>query len=167
MSAAIFGLIGVLIGGLITAGTQWIRERFVRRRERTIATRLVASEFMNARAAINFPEVHSQWWPNELQWRDWEKYAPILTAELNMQEWLVVLEAHDAIAVCLRTQLDSEEPLAPVREDDLKYTVAQIEKAVAWLSTHSFNFRWWQIRKRFGVWVARQNLHRDGPDVPS
>ena len=50
---AIFGLIGVVVGGLMTAGTELWRDRRRTKKERLIARKLLLAELLQARVALS------------------------------------------------------------------------------------------------------------------
>jgi hypothetical protein len=52
MAEAIFGLVGVIIGGLITAGADWLRHHTVERTRRRLAARLPYDELQWRRVVL-------------------------------------------------------------------------------------------------------------------
>lgn len=54
MTEAIFGLVGVVIGGMLTAGGDWLRDRHARLRTKRIALRLVDQELASIAACLKF-----------------------------------------------------------------------------------------------------------------
>lgn len=170
MSQAIFGLVGVLLGGFIAAGTKWLELRAARRRSLAMAARLVASEFGDALAAVAFAREHKRWWPNELSVDAWTTHSPVLAAELTLKEWLVVLKAHDTVQTLVRTREAFGGGLAPIGAAvvaDLDDAGRRLNEGVDWLAARSYTFPWWKGHRHVGLYVARRALHRDGPDVPT
>jgi hypothetical protein len=86
MTAAIFGLLGVIIGGLLNAGIAWIGDRRRSRRDARVAIRLVATEIeenqisfklaLEARSYRQFEYAGTKAWDS---WR--ETLADVLTDE--------------------------------------------------------------------------------------
>jgi hypothetical protein len=52
MTEAIFGLIGVLVGGAITAGSEYLASRSAERRVRRLSARAIHSELLSANAVV-------------------------------------------------------------------------------------------------------------------
>ena len=110
MEAAIFGLVGVIIGGVITAGSNYLLER---RRERAIsqresrnqaieirrAARLIDAELLRARAAASIAIKNKHWWiPDaKLKTEAWEKYCSVIAPVLSYGDWVAVVKAVLAI----------------------------------------------------------------------
>lgn len=170
MSEAAIGLVGVLLGGIIAAGSQWLRERTNTRREKATASRLIQSELGDAVAAINFATKTNKWWPNDLSRADWDRYVAVLTGALSMKEWLVVLAGHDAVERMNRTREahgGSLATLAAGAKSDLDDEKKKIEKAMTWLDPHAYRFGWWKLHRHVQIWAAKKALHKDGPKVPT
>jgi len=106
MDAAIFGLVGVIVGGIITAGSNYLLDR---RRERAVsqrdsrnyaielkrASRLIDAELLRARAAADICVKDRHWWSQdvELTTEAWQKYSGIIAPELSYTAWLAVMGA--------------------------------------------------------------------------
>ena len=78
MGEAIFGLLGVLVGGIITAGSSYLldrrRERVERQRDRRNraielkrASRLIDAELSRAEAAARICVEKRHWWTPDVQ----------------------------------------------------------------------------------------------------
>ena len=102
---AAFGLIGVIVGGLITAGSAFIleqrREQGEQQKEQRThdtevrtAARLVDLDFRIARACAKISIQHLEWYdtPREpLTCQHWDKYRATLASELPLDDWITVL----------------------------------------------------------------------------
>jgi hypothetical protein len=111
MYIAIFGLVGVLIGALITAGSNYLlerrRERAVSQREfrnyaieRKRAARLIDAELLRSQAAVRISIEQRHWWSEDvpqLLTDAWQKYGGIIARDLSDQAWLEVTVAIEAV----------------------------------------------------------------------
>jgi hypothetical protein len=116
MGEAIFGLVGVLVGGIITAGSSYLldrrRERVDRQRDsrkRAIelkrASRLIDAELSRAQAAASICLEKGHWWSPDakLSRGAWEQYGGVIAADLSDTAWLAVrvaIEAADHLSLC-------------------------------------------------------------------
>ena len=106
MMAAIFGLVGVIVGGIITAGSNYVlavrRERADRDRDSRAsaievrrAARLIAVELARAQAVATFAINERRWIDENLTTEAWQKYAatiaPILSNEAWSDVWLAIV----------------------------------------------------------------------------
>lgn len=105
---ALFGLLGVIIGGIITAGSNYFldrrRERAAKEREereRAIeierAARLIDIEMLRAAASITLLIRNKRWPSTKLQTEVWQKYSPVIAPALSYADWLVMVRAVIAI----------------------------------------------------------------------
>jgi hypothetical protein len=105
MFAAIFGLVGVVIGGVITFASSYFLEsqkaaRELEREERTrgaslrLAARIVDAEISDALSSAQFT-LESKRWPDSMRTEltDWLAHRVTLAAELSGTEWVAVLRA--------------------------------------------------------------------------
>jgi hypothetical protein len=106
MESAVFGLIGVVVGGLLTGGTQlWLE----RRRERyavSRAKRLVSGELLSAilimRTIYNTP---SKTWPyfqdpdTALQTSAWQEHRTHLATVLTEEVWERLVMAYTVLEI--------------------------------------------------------------------
>jgi hypothetical protein len=104
VETGIFGLVGVLLGGLLTFGVQWWRERRADRRAKLAATRLVAVEMRHGGAAIRHGRLKGKWWHEPIDFDEWGRQAEILTAVLSREEWLTVRRGYDELRAAERTR---------------------------------------------------------------
>ena len=105
LSPAIIGLVGVLVGAVITTGANYMlavrkeaaetaKDRFSRANELKTAARLIASEFSDAQAAATILVEKKHWVPGDVA-RDfpldaWERDRGLLARELSLNEWSAV-----------------------------------------------------------------------------
>lgn len=111
MLTAIFGLVGVVIGGLITAGSNFLIER---RRDRLMAgrtrqkeiqelkqaARLVEAELRQAETSSSVSVSRKRWWPAEagpLEKNSWAQYRGVLALHLSAEDWKCVATAFEFI----------------------------------------------------------------------
>ncbi len=92
MGEAIFGLIGVIVGGLITAGTQLWNERLRNRNEFQRAKRLIESELLNAEYFMDTLVKTAEFAPypnvdDVLPTSAWREYAPAVVSSLDDKLW--------------------------------------------------------------------------------
>lgn len=111
LDSAIFGLIGVIVGGIITAGSNYLiesrRERAVMKRDShnyTIeikrAARLIADDLSRGIAAARICIDKRHWWSTDvrpLTIEGWQQNRGIVAAELSDDAWLAVRIAVEAV----------------------------------------------------------------------
>jgi hypothetical protein len=95
MTEAVFGLIGVVVGAIVTGGFEWF---FTRRRERASArtgARLIQLELQDRVQVIDqwvsIRRVEPLWWKPREQW---SIQSPVLAATLNGPQWEAVSRAY-------------------------------------------------------------------------
>jgi hypothetical protein len=92
MTAAIFGLIGVVVGALVTGIVQWRLERRRETTNRRAAMRLLAADFAVSQALIR-PVLETGAWGSEripLPLEAYGEYRGVISAELNKAAWKYV-----------------------------------------------------------------------------
>jgi hypothetical protein len=110
--AAVFGLIGVIIGGLITAGSSYPIER---RRDRMLregneraqiilqvrqASHLIDSELERAEISAAFAVKEKRWWPDEsgpLELDSWNQYRAVVALALPYADWHRIVQATEFV----------------------------------------------------------------------
>jgi len=112
MTAAIFGLLGVIVGAVINGAATALLQRRVERSEKRSAARLVRGELIRfwtlAREAAQRSPEHLP------QLRDtapivWQSYRAVLARALADEDWIVVARAYahvDAVAAVLVFERD-------------------------------------------------------------
>lgn len=132
MSEAIFGLLGVLLGGIITAGSAYLLDRRRERadREREIrnhaielkrAARLIDFELLRAQSAASICVEKRRWWSGDvspLSTEAWQKNSSIIAPHLSDQAWGGVTTAVEAV-----------DHIAQARE--LAFELGQVAEAVS------------------------------------
>lgn len=98
MMAAIFGLVGVIVGGIITASSNYFlavrRERADTDRDSRAsaievkrAARLIAMELARAQAMATFAINERRWFDWNLTTEAWQKYAATVAPILSNEAW--------------------------------------------------------------------------------
>jgi hypothetical protein len=86
MSEAIFGLAGVVVGGLLTAAVTFLFERRQEKREARVARRVMRSELEEATTAIEDALAGGEWppgWDNKSWSQSWSTYRGVLAATMD------------------------------------------------------------------------------------
>jgi hypothetical protein len=128
MAEAVFGLIGVVVGGLLTAGADYVARRAAARQARRLAARVLYDELANVRAsvrwsmknrnpALSFPEkleLSATWreYRRDLGSVGWDVWAAVDHAVASLEtttpatqwsagreEWFTTLESDTAAAM--------------------------------------------------------------------
>jgi hypothetical protein len=135
---AVFSLIGVIVGGAITAGASYWLERRREKREgekelraRTAtlrqAARLIDEEFLTARSCIEFALQEKRWGDVpilEPKISSWQQYHTVLAAtEVSTDPWRTALTAHNAIkqVIHLRATFTEDPDTGELRQDLLEF----------------------------------------------
>jgi len=125
IATALLGLAGVLIGGAITAGANYIlavrKERADEKKDTRThqaeirkALRLVIRELTVAVAHVQRTIETKVWFDQPLSQRAWDTYAPVLAPDLPIKCWDAVMKAYyyfdtlNRLAPTAITQLSSE-----------------------------------------------------------
>jgi len=89
MTAAIFGLIGVVIGALITGGTNYVLQVRAERREIRAAARLMLQELANTGSAIRYAlKLNDREFLRGATHEDeWHRHHMLLARHLSDEEW--------------------------------------------------------------------------------
>ena len=120
MTAAIFGLVGVVIGALITGGTNYVLQVRAERREIRAAARLMLQELTNSGDAIRYAIklndrefLHGATSENE-----WNRHHLFLARHLSDEEWDAVALAYGegTVVVALIEGLQADEWQSTARE---------------------------------------------------
>lgn len=90
MTAAIFGLLGVLVGGLITWAVELWQARYQRREKGRVAVRLLLDEFGTCLSRAEASLDQGIWWlpENDLPLDVWHIHRADLAAVLPIDDWL-------------------------------------------------------------------------------
>lgn len=112
LTPAVIGLVGVLVGGIIAAGTNYIvavrKERADRAKEendRTLelnrAARMVWVELQEAQTALDLARGNRRWVPQDTgahaRSDSWDKYGASLAAAMQFKDWDNVARAYSGI----------------------------------------------------------------------
>jgi len=140
MDAAIFGIIGVIVGGLITSGTQlffeWRRDKHAVSR----AKRLVGGELLNASFIIRTTAaVKSKNWPffpdpaSMFPTAAWQEHRALLAEVLDEDLWNELTMAYaglefDRGRFAVAKDLPPNSPLTDPVIKEMKRTVMELER---------------------------------------
>jgi hypothetical protein len=105
---AFFGLLGVIIGGIITAGANYLldRRRELAAKERDEhhralevkrAARLIDIEILRVAASLKIVIDRKHWSSPKLTTEAWQKYSAVIAPVLSYSDWLTVVKAIIAI----------------------------------------------------------------------
>jgi hypothetical protein len=108
-------LAGVITGGLITTGTNWLladrkskaddkKEQRAHETERKRVARLIHGELTLIRAVLGMVVGHKEWSPEyeqQLSMVFWKQYAAYLAAELSEEAWGAVLRAYTSVDITM------------------------------------------------------------------
>ena len=86
---AVFGLVGVIVGGLITGGSTYLLERRREGVELNTASRLIDAELLVAQTAAHSCIEKGKWWPQEIDITTdaWESYKAVIAPGLPYSKW--------------------------------------------------------------------------------
>jgi hypothetical protein len=101
MTAAIFGVVGVIVGGLLTDAVEYVFGRMRRAEETRVAARLVLVEFASCITAINQAITNRRWdhVAEGLPTHQWDTDKAILAAAVSTDDWVVVAQGAEGINV--------------------------------------------------------------------
>jgi hypothetical protein len=146
---AFFGLVGVIVGGLITAGSNYYldrqREQATRARDNLNyeieikrAARLIDEELYGAKASVESVIELRLWSPEmEPKTEAWQEYGPIMAPRLSFDDWKALTIAVQAMKdvsftmkyACLGAATPCEIPASAVTK--LSPTIECIDAALA------------------------------------
>ncbi|MGE3796089.1 MAG: hypothetical protein AB7I38_19500 [Dehalococcoidia bacterium] len=125
MTEAIFGLVGVVVGGLITGGLQWWDRWDQRRIRRRAALRLVLNELRANLNAIRFAHEHGRWWRDGRVSLDaLRTHRAELAAVLSDEEWEWIDAAEAEVSLAMSTRDHSTK----LRENDGPWARLQVDR---------------------------------------
>jgi len=117
--SAILALAGVVIGGIVTGGVQFVFTRRQESGEKRSAARLVDADLGRARDVIQRclgpPPRFVPEWADELALEAWENERAVLAIALSGRAWGAVRDAVDAVDAFRRRLADAQEAQNPVR----------------------------------------------------
>lgn len=135
MEVAIFGLIGVVLGGLITGGTQmfleWRREQRAVRR----AKRLVKGELLQASMILRY-FANSKIWPSSLDATTalptsaWQEHRAHLADVFDEDLWNQLVTTYSQLEIdrALAKDLLADTPLSDAIIESMKHTAIKLER---------------------------------------
>jgi hypothetical protein len=92
--AGVFGLGGVIVGGLITAGIDVLSTGRTERRSAQVAARLLRRELMTVSRSVLSAVRSSTWGPTRsLATEAWDEYKAVFATSLTPDEWVTVASA--------------------------------------------------------------------------
>jgi hypothetical protein len=130
VAEAIFGLVGVVVGALVTGGVEFLAER---RRESSLrrkAARLVEAELDQAARALETAlDAGRSWNPPSVP--SWAEYAPVLADSLDTDDWQVVESAVGMIKIEEMGQPDRPPAREEVERESLDEEVHRVIQQAA------------------------------------
>jgi hypothetical protein len=135
VTAAILGLLGVLVGGLITYWTQRGSERRRERREAKVAARLVLEELKNTEIALEVVKEEPSWeiWAamaelGDLQVSRWKEQQATLAGVASLAQYQAVA---DAVSQLARTKsfAQDEGDISASSQSDMRVSLILVGKA--------------------------------------
>jgi hypothetical protein len=97
VTAAIFGVAGVIVGALVTGAVTYIFERRRERREARSARLVVRHELEEATKAVEDALAGKEWppgWQNMRWSQSWSTYRPVLAATMEEQDFAKLARAY-------------------------------------------------------------------------
>ena len=107
MTAAIFGLIGVLVGGLLTSGIEAFQGWRSRGRQSRVAARVLFDDMWTSQQVIESGLDHRHWWepPLEMQTEGWQRcYRDHLAATMGADDWHTLAGAFSRLTTLQTTR---------------------------------------------------------------
>ena len=156
MTAAIFGLIGVLLGGLITVGSELLLQRRHEKADARAGLRLIEADLFDASAAMKIA-LKTDWWAGgrPVPAEGWREHRAVLAGVFTRAEWQViglamswVTREWTAFDAKLRV-LGSPEgtSLSQADRHSLETAMGPIRTAQALIETHAGP---WHVERRRG-----------------
>lgn len=116
---AVIAFVGVVVGGIVGGGVQFVFTRRQETGQRRSAARLVDADLGRARDVIQRclgpPPRFMPDWARELDLGAWEKERGVLAVALSGGAWTAVRDAVDAVDAFRRRLADHQEAQDPVR----------------------------------------------------
>jgi hypothetical protein len=136
MTAAIFGLVGVVVGAVLSGLTQWWLEARRERHRFGVARRIVGAEMHNLSTQLDqiaqvaaVPARQTQGSDRLLPSTAWDTHRDSLATHLNDSDWWRTAMFYDSVWH-LRRRLSESAPLSDLAPDELR-TVRGLATAVA------------------------------------
>lgn len=143
MTEAIFGLVGVVIGGLLNGGVTWLTERKSLRSRAMVAARLVKSEFVTADVAIDVALSNDSWADLTvgISVTEWNQHRETLAAVLDEKEW-ASLEVYASISglIAIDAEVRKGEAIGESYGETLKNVQSRAQNAIACLDRYLSTF---------------------------
>jgi hypothetical protein len=150
MSAAIYALVGVAVGGFITWGIEYWRAKRGEADEKRVAARLVVDELASisvVREGMEGVEPQfREWRERALRQEAWFAHRAVLARELDDEGWLAVRAAYEALSI----EYDPDNPSTDANFVRREYERAQT--ALKPLTTSERRYWWQRLRYR----ISRQ-----------
>ncbi len=115
MTAAIFGLVGVIVGGFLTGLVDFVLDLRRECNAARAASKLVRSQLKDARTAV-VVALETREWPlgwNDKAWaQSWSVYCPVLAGRMADDAFLQLAEAYNYMELLQRGLADGGRALA-------------------------------------------------------
>jgi hypothetical protein len=134
MTAAIFGLLGVLVGGVLNGVVAaWLDSRNLSARRR-VGARLVGSDVQSVMAVVHLLLEHSKWGASrqiDFPLAGWEAHRETLAEALEVDEWLDVDDAIRVIRIVLEVgqSKPSDQSLTPHDTEMVTAALGKLSRA--------------------------------------
>jgi hypothetical protein len=135
---AIFGLVGVVIGALVTGGVEFLAERRRDAGQQRKAARLLDTEFRDERGTIRLALDTGHWWP---EWDrpsvpNWPEHARPLAGSLDTRDWSDVVLAAGLVRLVGESRPAEHGPVEK-HKDGLIKTAQALARAGVVLRRHA------------------------------
>lgn len=142
MTAALFGLVGVIVGALLSAGLAYLQARRLEERDTKAIIRLLSHEMSWAKIGYNGVLKRGLWRNNnnaEGLVEVWEKHRELLARQLTDHEWSSLADAMRFVLGMERLTTSSNRGAELTDQDKRAFTavVNRIDRAERALATRS------------------------------
>jgi hypothetical protein len=132
MTAAVFGLVGVVIGGLLNGGITWAVTRATRKKQQRVALRLVTDELVFTVGALQTILTAKQW-PSYghgiMDAQEWREHKLVLAEMLPRDTWTRVCGFYRSLGAFLLAHPSAAGGVSAVPLDALKTVTERGEAA--------------------------------------
>ena len=142
MTAAIFGLLGVFVGALITAGSNYYlalrHERVEREKDDHAhaiavkrAARLIEQELGLAESVADVAIDTRRWADVKLSTNAWQEYCPVIASELSTADWDAISSAFIFMGLIESARAEHVEPVSERSASQIAIFVKAVKGGLA------------------------------------